>query len=285
MLNPLNHLKYRVEPHSVITQSGRMWAYSRWRPVGSEVKDTVVMIHSILFDKHLWDEIAAYFCAEHQIEVFAFDLPGHGDSCKNVADVSYDTIQQDIINIVETLRLPNFHYVGCSIGSEWGMRTSVSHPQRIKSLVLIGPSSLEPTLEDKQNFNLAISQWRSQGMTALADYMFSEPFFFDSSFLTSEAMRVKREQQRRRVLAMDPAALHITSLWANRSVVLDYSQIKHPVLLMCGADDEYFLPHAEHLYSLLPNAQMDLIPNAAHEGPIENPTRCIELMERFWRAL
>jgi pimeloyl-ACP methyl ester carboxylesterase len=51
---------------------------------------------------------------------------------------------------------------------------------------------------------------------------------------------------------------------------------------MCGADDELFLHQAEHLFSMVLNGYLKFIPDASHQGPMENPEKCIELIETFF---
>lgn len=274
-----------VEEKTIVTKSLREWSYLRWRPANEAPKDRAIMHHSIFMDKHLWDDIARFLCTEFQMEVYAFDLLGHGNSSKDMAGVNYDTIQEDVVNIVETLQLHPCHYFGCSIGSEWGLRMGISHPDYLKSICVIGASTMEPTEEDRTGFGEANAGWRKGGMSFLADYMLSETFFFANHFLTDDSFKAQREAERKRISSMSPATFDIVDLWVNRSHTHDYSEINIKTLIMCGADDEYFLAHSENLFSLLPNAKLEFIPDAGHEGPVENPESCIETIGRFLREL
>lgn len=274
-----------VEEKTIVTKSLREWSYLRWRPASGTPKDRAIMHHSIFMDKHLWDDIAEYLCSELKMEVYAFDLPGHGASSKDMTNVNYDTLFEDVVNITETLQLHPCHYFGCSIGSEWGLRMGVLHPNYLKSICVIGASTMEPTEEDRSGFGEANAGWRKGGMSFLADYMLTETFFFAQHFLTDDKFKEKRASERTRISNMSPATFDIVDLWVNRAHPYDYSEIQTPTLIMCGADDEYFLAHSENLFSLLHIASLEFIPEAGHEGPLENPASCIETIGTFLRSL
>ncbi len=272
-----------VQEKKITTKYGRTWAYLLWKPLNHPPKDRIVMHHGLIFDKHLWDDLAAYFCGERGMEVYAFDLPGHGDSSK--VAIPYEKIHEDVLNITDTLQLSPFHYMGCSIGSEWGMRTSISNPDYVKSLIVIGPTVLEATVDEKTNFKLMNDEWRKAGMRSAADFMFSEPHNFSNRFLSEARFAKLRDREYNRICHLDPVVFDIAEIWINRTITYDYSQIQCPILIMCGADDELFLHQAEHLFSMVPKGYLELIPDAAHQGPMENPEKCIELIETFFEHI
>ncbi|MBV1878500.1 MAG: alpha/beta hydrolase [Pseudomonadales bacterium] len=267
-----NNKQYRVEKSTITAASGSVWAYSRWRPLAVPPRDRVVMHHSLFMDRQLWDALADELCANYNMELYIFDLLGHGSSSSELEGFTYELIQNDIIDVLETLQLTPCHYIGCSIGSEWGLRTSVSHAEYIKSLITIGPTTFVADQQTMDFLNRVVNDWRREGIQAVSEIMFSQPIWFSNKFLTDEGKIGIRDHVRSKIELADPkCAIFWQELWCNQKIICDYGSVQCPILVMCGTDDEYFLPHAEHLFSLLDDARLELIPDAGHEGPIENP--------------
>lgn len=217
--------------------------------------------------------------------VYSFDLPGHGDSFIDMTGITYDCIEADIANIIGSLHIAPCHYVGCSLGSEFGLRLSVNHPELLNSLVVIGASSIRSSKEEEQVFGMLIKQWRSKGMLALADFILSEPFMFGKAFLEDPKFEQQRKTQWARISKIHLNSLRLWELWIYRKITVNYSRVKVPLLIMCGSDDEYFLPHAENLMAMVPRAHLKLIKDVGHEAPIEAPEETYQNIKEFWLHL
>lgn len=88
----------------------------------------------------------------------------------------------------------------------------------------------------------------------------------------------------RMVLAKDPD-LHerqITALIGRPNAALYLSQIQCPVLLMVGRQDAW-APVSQHqdMLNLLPDARLEIIENAGHFAPLEQPDTVTRLLSEF----
>ncbi len=275
-----------VTNDKLTTKYGRTYGYACWRPESGTPEGHVFMLHSLGFDKHaLYGTVAQRMCDELKMMVYAFDLPGHGDSFTDMHDVTYDSIQDDVVDLIESLQIAPCHYVGCSFGSEFGLRTAVSRPDLLKSVTVIGASTIESSKDDEQLFEAMVNQWKSKGMSALADFIFAEPFILGKTFLEDERFQQQRKIERARITNMHINSLYLWDLWVHRKVTVDYGQIKKPLLVMCGSGDEYFLPHAENLIAMVPDAKLKLLEDVAHESPIESPDETYACIKEFWQVL
>lgn len=275
-----------VTDDKLTTKYGREYGYACWRPESGTPEGNVFLFHSLGFDKHaLWDTVAERICEKQNMNIYAFDLPGHGESTIDMTGVTYDSIQDDILNLIESLHIAPCHYVGCSIGSEFGLRTAISNPDLLDSLTVIGAATIESSREDEQLIGTMIKQWKSKGMPALSEFIFSEPFLFGKRFLEDERFEQQRMAERARISKMHLNSLHLWELWVHRKVTVDYSRINVPLLVMCGAVDEYFLPHAENLIAMVPGAKLKLIEYVGHEPPVESPDKTYEYIKEFWGTL
>lgn len=272
-----------VTNDKLTTKYGREYGYASWRPESGTPEGNVVMLHSLGFDKHsLYGTVAQRMCEELNMMIYAFDLPGHGDSFIDMNGVTYDSIQDDVVDLIESLQIAPCHYVGCSFGSEIGLRTAINHSKLLKSVTVIGASTIESSKDDEQLFGVMVNQWKSKGMSALAEFVFSEPFIFGKTFLENQRFEQQRKIERERITNMHINSLHLWDLWVHRKVTVDYSRIKVPLLVMCGSGDEYFLPHAENLIAMVSGAKLKLLEDVGHECPIESPDETYRYINEFW---
>jgi pimeloyl-ACP methyl ester carboxylesterase len=61
--------------------------------------------------------------------------------------------------------------------------------------------------------------------------------------------------------------------------------LRMPTLLQCGAQDSWAPPAQHHeMHHLVPHAVMDVIPNAGHMAPMEQPQAVAESLSRWLRS-
>ncbi|MBI2717257.1 MAG: acetoin dehydrogenase dihydrolipoyllysine-residue acetyltransferase subunit [Rhizobiales bacterium] len=74
--------------------------------------------------------------------VYALDLPGHGQSIKNVAKPDLASLTAALAGFMDKLGLKDAHLVGHSLGGAIAMRMAAEAPGRVKSLTLICSAGL-----------------------------------------------------------------------------------------------------------------------------------------------
>src|SRR4029077_14432827 len=73
---------------------------------------------------------------------FAFDLPGHGDSDKNLNDGALEALSATAAGVMDSLGIDSAHLVGHSLGGAIALRLAADHPGRVLSLTLISTAGL-----------------------------------------------------------------------------------------------------------------------------------------------
>ncbi|NHN88296.1 acetoin dehydrogenase dihydrolipoyllysine-residue acetyltransferase subunit [Acetobacter conturbans] len=74
--------------------------------------------------------------------VIAFDLPGHGESSKDVGDGSPVSFATTVAALAEVLDLQRVHVAGHSLGGAIALELAKTHPDLVASLTLIAPAGL-----------------------------------------------------------------------------------------------------------------------------------------------
>lgn len=113
---------------------GRSIAYAT---LGTE-GEVVVLVHGYGGDKNSW-----LFVQEPLSDgriVHALDLPGHGESTKDVGDGSLDLLASSVLGFLDALGIERAHLVGHSLGGAVVTAVAARAPGRVSSLTLVAPA-------------------------------------------------------------------------------------------------------------------------------------------------
>lgn len=121
-----------------------------------QAKPPVMMLHGLAESGEAWRRWVPYFAAHHL--VVRPDLRGYGDSTPMKADYVYRFAQlgEDIIRLLDALKLERVFLVGGKIGGTLAMHLAANYPARVIALAAVGaPASLT-------SFSERAPAWRKQ---------------------------------------------------------------------------------------------------------------------------
>lgn len=223
----------------------------------------VLLIPGLLCDRFCWEPVLSRLQAE-------------------VADLS---TQDDLTWMARDLlaRHPGrLSVAGHSMGARVALEMARLAPARIERLALLdtGIHPLRPGEREKRDDIVRFAH--EAGMAALCD-RWLPPMVWERNQSNTALM----DGLRAMVLHKD-AGLHERQIKAlvNRPDASTYlAQITCPVLLMVGRHDQWS-PVAQHqdMLALLPNARLEIIENAGHFAPVEQPEAVADLLVPFLRG-
>jgi len=120
------------------TPQGMLFAYTGARD-HQEGQQAVVFIHGTGMDHTVWVLPSRYF-ARHGYNVMALDLPAHGRS-KGQPAPTIDAMADAVIEAMAAAGVESAALVGHSQGSLVALSTAARHPDRARSLALIGSTA------------------------------------------------------------------------------------------------------------------------------------------------
>ena len=94
----------------------------------------VVLLHAGVADHRMWEPQIREF-SKH-FDVVAPDMRGFG---RSELPAQRWSPEEDVLGLVDELRLKPGHVVGCSMGGGLAIDFALAHPERISKLVLVGP--------------------------------------------------------------------------------------------------------------------------------------------------
>lgn len=112
----------------------------RHRIVG-EGDDAVVLVHGFCASLDSWARNQDALAAGGR-RVAALDLPGHGESSVDVGAGSLDELAAVVFGYMDAVGIHRAHLVGHSMGAAICLAMTDHAPERVRSLVLVGPAGI-----------------------------------------------------------------------------------------------------------------------------------------------
>jgi len=104
----------------------------------------VLLIHGFGGDLGNWlftqEPLAAH------AQVYALDLPGHGQSSKSVTDGSVAALAKLVAGFMRAVGIERAHLVGHSLGGAIALALAASAPEKVSSVSLLAPAGIGPTI-------------------------------------------------------------------------------------------------------------------------------------------
>ncbi len=225
----------------------------------------VALSHSLGSSGIMWNRQLPLL--EPDYRVIRIDTRGHGRSSAPDGEYTMDQLVADVIGLLDTLEIDQFHWVGLSMGGMIGQGLGIFHPERLLSLCLCDtmsrvPEALLPVWEERVRI---CSEQGMEPMVASA----MERWFTDnyrSGTLEPEYYQVQ-EQVRNTPLAGYIGCCHAIMKFD----YLDQLQsIRTPTHIIVG-DQDFATPVSESqaMHERIPNSSLEIIPGAAHFSNIE----------------
>ena len=95
----------------------------------------IVFIHGVGLDHQMWHEQVNYL---NEFSILTYDLLGHGKTPYNKDKLSFNDFSNQLLEILDYLKLDKIHLVGFSLGSLVALDFSSRYQEKIEKLILIG---------------------------------------------------------------------------------------------------------------------------------------------------
>lgn len=221
----------------------------------------LVLVHGWGTHGGIWTELADGLAPHFRVHVV--DLPGCGES----TDCDPYSLDQ-IASMLADDMPPRCGVVGWSLGGQIALAWARIAPEQVERIALIATS---PCFARREGWRHAVSPEILQEFArALAvDGVGTLQRFFSLEALGDE--RTREAAARLRACAKQRGALSPAALAGGLHILLEADQraelasIPQPVLVLHGERDRVApLPAGQHLTRALPNAELIVIPGAAH---------------------
>jgi pyruvate dehydrogenase E2 component (dihydrolipoamide acetyltransferase) len=236
----------------------------------------VLLLHGFGGDRSNWQFILPDIGAERT--VYALDLPGHGESTKNIDAGSVNFFATTVGRFIEKLNHPRMHLVGHSLGAAIALSVASAQPSLAASVTLIAPAGLGGPVNQSFIDQFVGAETRREMQSALA-MLVANRNIISKDFV--EAMqRAKRIDGAAAALQLIAAANFGDSQqrFDGRSA---FQNIQRSPLIILGTEDQ-ILPN-EGLQQLRHDIDLHRITGTGHMPHVEAPADVATLLARYLR--
>lgn len=244
----------------------------------------LVMIHAGVADSRQWNNEFAAFSQNHQ--VLRFDMRGYGKS--EPADGEFSHLS-DLVSLVGALEIPEpFVLMGCSMGGGLAMDFALTHPSKVKALIMVGsgPSGLELDVPTPAKFADAEKAFEAGDLDLVAEI--ETQIWFDG---TGRAPEQVNPTMRKLLYEMDRLALshevkQLGRRLPNTETPAVVQDLRVPVLIIVGSHDTpYILAAADYMEQNIRSATKVTIEDAAHLPNMDQPQEFQGIVQEFLESL
>ncbi len=212
-------------------------------------------------------------------QVINVDLRNHGQSFHSETH-SYEAMAEDLLVLMEHLKIEHAIFVGHSMGGKVAMRYASLAPHKVTKLVVLDMAPVDYNVRRHDSVFHAIQQTelasptsRSQAMTVLDSHLTEAgvaQFLGKSIFKTEHGLKFRFNTQ---------------SLHDNYHNIIGWDHVpatQTPTLFIKGGNSDYLLPeHQASIQAQYPNAKAHIIANTGHWLHAEKPQEVLRVINKF----
>jgi pimeloyl-ACP methyl ester carboxylesterase len=241
-----------------------------------------VMIHAGVADSRQWNNEFESFARTYR--VVRYDMRGYGKS--EPVDGEFNHMD-DLVTVLKSLELNEpVIIMGCSMGGGLAMDFALTHPSRVRALIMVGsgPSGLELDVPAPAKFADVEKAFEAGDLDLVCEI--ETQIWFDGAGRTPEqvnqGMRKLLYEMNRQALAHEAKQLGKRLPNVQTPVFDRLSDLKVPVLVIIGAHDTpYILAAADYMAERIPFVQKVVIEDGAHLPNMDQPEEFQTIVTNF----
>ncbi len=231
-----------------------------------DLGENLIFIHGSGGNRKTWSNQIDYFSKNHN--VFAIDLPGHGEQ-KGGGKSSVEDYVEYIKEFIEEKSIKNPWLIGHSLGGAIVLSFALKYKEIAKAIVLVGTGARLRVLPRILN---AIKSNYEDALKPISDFGFSPKT--DKSIVSEwikETLKCPSEVTYGDFQACDKF-----------DVMNDLNKIKIPTLIICGSEDQLTpIKYSQYLKENIKDSKLVIIEDAGHMVMFEKPNIFNQALDAF----
>lgn len=274
--------EYKAEVLSIKTERAEIAYFSRG------MGDPIILLPGFGMTMQHWDPAFVQKLSMNH-RVIMFDYRGVGASTGNASGVTQDLMIDDVIALMDTLKIERAHLVGWSMGSFVAQGVVQKYPDRVDHLVLIATA---PGGEEAIPAPKEIRDKVQKSLEGSWEKAYAPMMFIDQKDREAYLKRVAEAKETEELPSSEGVSLEakiahqlaFADPGKEKARYLDLAKIKSPTLLITGDKDELTsVKNAEIVAKRVPNSELIIIPDAGHAVMFEENNEVTRLIKGFLR--
>lgn len=207
----------------------------------------VILLHGGLANSDYWGNQVRALVPHHTVIVM--DSRGHGRSTRDGRPYGYDLMADDVVALLDYLKIPRADVVGWSDGGILGIDLAMRHPDRVGRVFAFAANTVTSGVKDGVEKNPTFAAYIERA--------------------GHEYGRLSATPKQ-----YDAFVDQISHMWADQPNWTDAQlhAIRAPVLVVDGDHDEAIKrAHTEYVAATIPGAGLLILPNASHFAFLQDP--------------
>lgn len=245
----------------------------------------LLLLHGFTGDHRTWLPLVKHWKESYQL--IMVDILGHGksNSPSNPNRYNIKSVASDLAFFLGKLNIEKAHVLGYSMGGRLALTFAILYPEKVTSLIL---ESSSPGLEFAEEKKARVEQDEKlanmildQGLEKFVHYWEDIPLFSSQKQLEVKV----QEQMRNQRLEQNPIGLanSLKGMGTGKqpSWWQELSNLKRPLLLLCGELDTKFCQLNGKMKDYAPHAQLYMFLEAGHAIHVEKPNYFGTIVKKF----
>ncbi len=207
----------------------------------------VILLHGGLASSDYWGNQVRALMPHHTVVVM--DSRGHGRSTRDARPYGYDLMADDVVGLLDYLKIPRADVVGWSDGGILGLDLAMRHPDRVGRIFAFAANTATSGVQEGVEKNPTFAAYIERA--------------------GHEYGRLSATPKQ-----YDAFVDQISRMWSDQPNWTDAQlrTIKAPVLVVDGDHDEAIKrAHTEYIAATIPGAGLLILPNASHFAFLQDP--------------
>ena len=238
------------------TASGTFYVFNK-----KEQSIPIVFIHGVGLTYEIWQPQLDFF---KNYSNLSYDILGHGKSSLTKQNINFDDFSEQLIELINELRIKKIHLVGFSIGSLIARNFATRYSERLQSLILLG--SIYKRSEQQQK---TVNERFEQAKKELKLSSQALKRWFTDKYLENNPDTYEKISS---ILSANNMAnfLKVYELFVRHKNDEDFEKIYCKTLVMTGENDVgSTIEMSQQLKDLINNSELKIIKDGKHLCGIE----------------
>jgi pimeloyl-ACP methyl ester carboxylesterase len=240
----------------------------------------VVFVHEYAGDWRSWEAQVRHFSRAHRCVTYSQRGYPPSDIPKDGARYSQDIARDDVLALMDSLKIDRAHVVGHSMGAYTALHVGIVAPQRCISVTAAGCGwGSTPDAKKREEMKALAAEtgkmFAEEGIIAAsakyADALMRQAFKHKDPRGYAEFARMLAEHSAEgHAYTMLNLQLKRPTLWEMEDKLKKFSV---PLLIIVGDEDEPCIDGSAFLKRTAPSAGLLMIPRSGHNVPLEEPAQ------------
>ena len=238
------------------TASGTFYVFNK-----KEQSIPIVFIHGVGLTYEIWQPQLDFF---KDYSNLSYDILGHGKSSLTRQNISFDDFSEQLVDLIDELKIEKIHLVGFSIGSLIARNFATKYSKRLQSLILLG--SIYKRSEQQQKI---VNERFNQAKKELKLSRQALKRWFTDKYLENNPNTYEKISS---ILSENNMAnfLKVYELFVRHKNDEDFEKIQTKTLVMTGEHDiGSTIEMSQQLNNIIKGSELKIIKDGKHLCGIE----------------